>query len=169
MVTHRFAKFLENPSEYARAVDYWVELWERVDPLRRLLDGWKYPWLSTTRGDGSLDLDGNPIFSAFSPIRRKAVRVIQHPPTTDRDEFDCWEDTFGGPRTDPEAIWELVIACALSDEAANKAIGAMRDWVDGKPISIAFAHFRQHSYGVAEDFASMPIYVGEPGPLVTTV
>ena len=166
MVTHRFLTFLEDRSEYTRATDYWVELWERVDPLRRLLDGWKSPWLSTSFGDGSLDMDGNPIFSAFSPSLRKGVRIIQYPPTSNRIEFDFWQDTFGGPRTDPEAIRELVIACALSDEAADLALAAMRDWVDGKPVSVSFAHFRQWKFGVAEHFAGDPMSVGAPGQLV---
>ncbi len=137
MVTHRFAKFLKDPSQYARAVDYWVQLWERVDPPRRLVDGWEHPWFSTRLGDGSLDMDGNPIFSAFSPSLRKGIRIIQDVPTRDDTvELDCWQDTFGGSCTDPEAIRELVIACALSDEAGDLALQMMRDWVEGKPISI---------------------------------
>jgi len=167
MVTHRFLNFLVDGCEYKHATDYWVELWERVDPLRRLVDGWRYPWLSTSFGDGSLDMDGNPIFSAVSPSLRRGIRIIQHAPTSDGIEFDFWHDTFGGRRSDPQAIWELVIACALSDEAGALSFAAMRDSVAGRPITVAFAQFQQDSYGVAEDFPSMPMSVGEPGQLVT--
>lgn len=167
MVTHHFASFLEDPLQYARAVDYWVQLWERVDPLRRLIDGWEHPWFSARLADGSLDMDGNPIFTAFSPSLRKGVRVIQDQPTSDRVEFQFWYDTFGGSIRDPEAIRELVIACALSDETADLSLQTMRDWVDGKPVSVSFAQFRQHSCGVTKDFPSMPLRFGVPGDLVT--
>lgn len=169
MVTHRFADFLEEPSQYARAVDYWVRLWERVDSLRRIMDGWKSPWFSNRLGDGSLDMDGNPIFSAFSPSLRKGLRIIQYQPTSDGIEFDLWQDTFGGGRTDPEAIWELVIACALCDEAADRAFGAISDWVAGRPIRITFTQFHQRKNGITEGFAALPLYVGEPGPSLVTV
>jgi hypothetical protein len=71
-------------------------------------------------------------------------------------------------RTDPEAIWELVIACALSDEAADRALGAISDWVAGRPIRITFPQFRQGRNGITEYFPALPINVGEAGvPVVT--
>ena len=72
--------------------------------------------------------DGNPIFSAYSPERRCGIRVIQYPPESDHLEFDWWLDTFGGPVTDPQAIRELVIACALSKEASRRAFELMEEW-----------------------------------------
>ena len=55
-------------------------------------------------------LDGNPIFSAYSPTTRRGIRVIQHLPTTDEIGISYWLDTLGDPLTDPENIRELVIA-----------------------------------------------------------
>jgi len=169
MVTHRFAGFLEDPAQYAHAVHYWAHLWDRIDPIQRSVRGWRQPWFSTTLANGTSELDGNPIFSAFSPSLRRGIRIIQYPPTAGSVEFDCWQDTFGGTRSDPEAIWELVISCALSDEAADRAFGAISEWVAGRPVRITFTQFRQLRDGVTEDSAALPIYVGEPGIQVVTV
>jgi len=167
MVTHHFARFLEDPVEYHRALDHWTRLWERVDAFRRNDDGWTSPWLCARLADGSLDMDGNPIFTAFSPSLRKGLRIIQEQPTSERIEFQLWFDTFGGPLTDSESIRELVILCELSDETSDLSLQAMRDWVNGKPIFSRFAQFRRYSHGIIEELPSLLMHVGEAGELVT--
>jgi hypothetical protein len=128
MVEHFFANFLADPSEYTRAEEHWVHLWSGVDELQRRMHGWRHPWLSSGTVAGAELRDGNPIFSAYSPEKRYGIRVIQYPPEADRLEFDWWLDTFGGPPTDPQAIRELVIACALSEEASRRAFELMEEW-----------------------------------------
>ena len=126
-----FSKFLTDTSEYANAEAYWAKLWSETPELQRRVGDWKANWFEPQ----SLK-DGNPIFSAISPTDHKAIRVIQYPPTIDGVEFDFWIDTYGGTATDPRAIRELVIACALSPEAAQLAKRVMSSWMAGE-IEIA--------------------------------
>ena len=96
--------------------------------MSTLAQSWRHPWLSSGVVAGEELRDGNPIFSAYSPENRYGIRVIQYPPESDRLELDWWLDTFGGPATDPQAIRELVIACALSEEASRRAFELMKEW-----------------------------------------
>jgi hypothetical protein len=126
MVNHILPNFLQGSQEYEKAAAYWVDLWNRVGEYHR--QSWRHPWMSSGIVAGEELRDGNPIFSVYSPENRYGIRVIQYPPESDRLEFDWWLDTFGGPRTDPKAIRELVIACALSEEAARRAFELMEEW-----------------------------------------
>lgn len=83
-------------------------------------------------------MDGNPIFSAWSPRERKGIRVIQYAPTSGGLEFDHWLDTFGGRLGDPDTVRTLTIACALSEEAAQRALELMNAWVWRDEISIVY-------------------------------
>ncbi len=131
MITHYFKDFLANSDEYRRVENYWISRWN--DIMKNRLDSdWSYPWIST----GAPDLlDGNPIFSAVSPSKRRGVRIIQHEPTSDKVEILAWTDLVGGKFHDPDAIQELVISCALSDAAADFAAAMIGPWVEGKSIS----------------------------------
>jgi hypothetical protein len=131
MVCHLLEKFLEDRAEYAGAVDYWVGLWEKVEPSWRERTGWQQPWLFSGWQEHPEFMDGNPMFSAWSPQERKGIRVIQYAPTSEDLEFDFWLDTFGGAPGDPDSIQTLVIACALSDEAAQLALEEIGRWVRG--------------------------------------
>jgi hypothetical protein len=128
MVIHLFKNFLTETHEYRGAEVYWLQLWENLEPTAKSFFGWRTPWLHT--GAPSI-LDGNPIFSAFSPTARRGIRIIQHAPTTEHPELAYWLDTFGGPITDPESIQELVIACALSDIVAAEVVPLLNAWVAG--------------------------------------
>jgi hypothetical protein len=122
--------FLDDPQSYARARAYWVDLWERIDPVQRRRDHWETPWLSDGFADGSPINDGNPIFSAVSRSNAKGIRIIQVPPEQD-EVWDFWLDTFGGLSGDPGIIDELVIYCALSQRTAVDAFSLMNSWVHG--------------------------------------
>src|SRR4051794_36191604 len=105
MLNHLFANFLNDVQEYRASEGFWEALWLRTDPSMLGQYGWSYPWIST----GSRDcLDGNPIFSAFSPALRRGVRIIQHEPTTQRIEIQAWPDFVGGSYYDPGAVQELL-------------------------------------------------------------
>jgi hypothetical protein len=129
MVTHLFPKFLDSQNEYSQSAEYWIQLWEKIDKFQRAGRGWRQPWLWTGMDKGGDFLDGNPIFSAYSPIRHEGIRIIQYIPSSNKLEFDCWLDNFGGDETDPASIRELVIACALSEESSNKAYELMQEWI----------------------------------------
>jgi hypothetical protein len=132
MIKHLYKNFLNSIEEYRASEDFWRDRWQREGfPADQRL-GWSYPWIST----GSPDfLDGNPIFSAFSPSQRRGVRIIQHEPTSRKLEIQAWPDFVGGRYYDPDAIQELVISCALSEAAADWALALVRPWVAGRPIS----------------------------------
>lgn len=128
MVNTLFPRFLEDAGEYDRAERYWLDLWDQIDGFPRTHFGWRSPWLGT--GSPSI-LDGNPIFSAWSPMLRRGIRVIQEEPVGPGLDIRAWLDTFGGDTPDPDRIHELVISCVLSEEPAHIARSLMEPWVRG--------------------------------------
>jgi hypothetical protein len=131
VVRHLYKDFLANAEAYRASEDFWRRRWEEILDADQLAE-WSHPWIST----GSLDLlDGNPIFSAFSPSSRRGVRIIQHEPTSSKVEIQAWPDFVGGNYYDPDVIQELVISCALSNAAADLAMSLIRPWVTSGSIS----------------------------------
>jgi hypothetical protein len=135
MITHLYPNFLRDDREYQLAEHHWLRLWEQVDP--RAVDefGWQQPWFQPLpRSLG----EGNPIFSAVSPLLRRGIRVIQHEPTESGLEIQAWPDFFGGTSSDSGSIAELVISCALSDMASSVALSLIVPWVSGGVVSFRF-------------------------------
>jgi hypothetical protein len=122
MIQNLFPHLLTDANEYSLAEQYWRDLWAQLPSFDRL--GWKTPWLQS-------DGDGNPIFSAFSPDRKKAIRVVQFEPVTDELDFGCYTDRIGGGLSDRNAIQELVIACSLSREAEFYSRRLISAWLTG--------------------------------------
>jgi hypothetical protein len=131
MVKHLFSKFLEDEKAYLEAERFWIDLWERIDTETRVRNGWKQPWFQPLPPSIS---EGNPIFSAVSLREKRGIRIIQSAPAENGLEFVTYPDTFGGSTLDPNAINELVISCALSEEAARAALSKMVDWVEGRDV-----------------------------------
>src|SRR3954447_17361765 len=130
-----FPQFLVDPGQYELSERFWQDLWSQIDPFQRERFQWAFPWIGT----GSPDIkDGNPIFSAFSPVLGPGIRVIQEEPTGSGLDIRVWLDTFGGDITDPDRIQEMVISCTLSDAAAYVARPLMASWVRGQ--SLSFKH-----------------------------
>ncbi len=129
MVQHLCKSFLTDAAEYESAQARWRQLWERLVVTEKREAEWQVPWFVPEFVNGTPMRDGNPIFSAVSPTLRRGVRIIQHEPTTDQLELDYWLDTFGSDET----ISELVISCALSDQAEQRASNLIRAWItDGR-------------------------------------
>ncbi len=59
MVEHLYPNFLHDEGVYAQVEQYWIDLWEKIDP--KIRDGWKQPWFQPLAPSIS---EGNPIFSA---------------------------------------------------------------------------------------------------------
>lgn len=135
MIKPLFPSFLQDRAEYAASVEYWNRLWEKINPAARSVYGWRRPWLAR---DAATVLDGNPIFSAISEELQKGVRIIQHAPSSNSVEFTSWLDTFGGNHADPEAVVELVIACALTDPVAVLASTLIEIWVSVAEPAIVY-------------------------------
>jgi hypothetical protein len=151
MVNHIFPNFLQDSREYEKAVAHWVDLWNHVDEYHR--QSWRHPWLSSGVVAGEELRDGNPIFSAYSLEKRYGIRIIQYPPESDRLEFDWWLDTFGGSATDPQAIGELVVACALSEEGSRRAFELMEEWCVGGQITERY----DQPYVLDDDYEIIPL------------
>ena len=132
MINHLYPNFLKDLNQYALSETYWQDLWQTLNDPDRTRFGWQKPWFQPLPPKLG---QGNPIFTAFSPLLRRGIRVIQHEPTSQSLEIQAWPDSFGGAVTDPESIKELVIACALSDVAARVAKDLMQPWVANRPIS----------------------------------
>jgi hypothetical protein len=133
MVNHLYSNFLQDEAVYASAERYWIDLWDQIDSTIRVFMGWRQPWFQPLPPSIS---EGNPIFSAVSPLLRRGIRILQSEPTEKGLELVAYPDTFGGSIFDPNAIHELVISCALSDVAARVALSLMLPWVQGKGVSL---------------------------------
>ena len=125
-MTHLFPKFLADESEYGKVEQFWRQIWADIPANDRAVGKWRADWF-----EPQPPRDGNPVFTAVSEKFRKGIRVIQYEPTSQEPELDFWLDTFGGEPTDPSAIRELVIACALSTESARHARKLMSSWILG--------------------------------------
>jgi len=134
MITHLHSDFLQTDDAYGRAEQFWIELWNKVDPLFRSIYGWRSPWFQPLPRELS---EGNPIFSAVSDRLRRGIRVIQYEPTELGPEILAYPDTFGGPASDPSSISELVISCAISDVVETSAFELIQRWVSGEPIEFS--------------------------------
>ncbi len=135
MDKYLFRNFLSDSAEYNGAETLWRERWEELRDRVRDRDEWKTPWLSTEFADGSPCRDGNPIFSAVSPLSRRGIRVIQLQPSADPRELYFWIGKFD--EGTPRKIDELVISCALTRETLMDAMNLMSQWVDDGQIELS--------------------------------
>jgi hypothetical protein len=133
MVDYLFPHFLSDPQEYEQAESLWRERWR--DLLRRVgQEGlWDVPWSNVYFANGTPMQSGNPIFSAISPRRKLAIRVIQLEASDNPKEFYVWTDTFA--EGSPESAKELVISCVLTPETLNQAVELMRQWITEEKIA----------------------------------
>jgi len=125
MAQHLYKTFLVDADEYKAAEARWRQLWDRLVSTEKREADWEVRWFVPAFANGTPMRDGNPIFTAVSPGLRRGVRIIQHEPTTDQVELDYWLDTFQSD----EPISELVISCALSDQAEEKPAELIRSWI----------------------------------------
>lgn len=132
MGDYLFPHFLSDPREYEQAESLWRERWD--DLLRRVGQErlWEAPWAKTCFVNGTAVRDGNPIFSAVSPRRKLALRVIQLEPLDNPREFSVWTDTFA--EGSPESVKELVISCVVTAETLSEAVELMRQWITAEKI-----------------------------------
>ena len=135
MEKYLFRNFLSDPAEYRQAEALWNGRWNERRECARDRDEWKTPWLSTAFADGTRFGDGNPIFSAFSPSRRRGIRVIQLEPSEDPRDLYFWIDAFD--KDGPEKIDELVISCVLTRETLFDAMDMMSQWMDEGKIDLS--------------------------------
>jgi hypothetical protein len=131
MVKQLYSNFLHNDKEYPLSEEHWIHLWEQIDPQKRASYGWQHPWFNPLPPSLS---EGNPVFSAVSPVLQRGIQVIQHEPTQTGLEIQAWPGFFGGNSSDADRIEELVISCALSNLASEVALALIESWVKGEPF-----------------------------------
>jgi hypothetical protein len=115
MDTILYPDFLEDITSYQAASDFWQA---KLDPLFRELGLSKQNYLNTNMVNGVDFQDGNPIYQAFFPELKKAVRIIQEEPLLPAD-FGTWVNLT---EVNEEEVEELVISLVLTEENVERAI-----------------------------------------------
>ena len=123
MVTHLFTRFLENETEYQKGVDFWKTIVYTLLSVENLTFS---DYLTTTKKDGSIYKDGNPIFNFRIDNSNRAVRIIQEEIETNDVEFSAWLDTL---ELENDRVNELVISLELSQESALLAVELINAWI----------------------------------------
>ena len=123
MVTHLFTNFLESKEEYQKGIDFWKTVIYTLLSVENLTFK---DYLTTTKKDGSIYMDGNPIFSFRLDNTNRAVRIIQEEIETNNVEFSAWLDTI---ELENEKVDELVISLELSQESSLLAIELINAWI----------------------------------------
>lgn len=123
MDTILYPNFLEDITSYQAASDFWQA---KLDPLFQELGLSKQDYLNTTMVNGVALHDGNPIYQAYFPELKKAVRIIQEEPLLPAD-FGSWVNLT---EVDEEEVEELVISLVLTEENVEKAGVEILEWVN---------------------------------------
>ena len=110
-----YADFLENKRVYNLAQGAWKRLLNKV-----LKDfGYTYtPYLNELQ-NGKKEYDGNPIFNAYIPEIKRAIRIIQVSPKEEGDDISAWVDDIALSQS--KHTKELVLDLKLSKKAKKIA------------------------------------------------
>ncbi len=123
MVTHLYKDFLNNEKEYLKNVNLWKTVIYTLLSVENLTFT---NYLQTIKKDGSLYMDGNPIFDFRIKDLNRAVRIIQEEIETDEVEFSAWLNKI---EVGDETVEELVISLELSQESLLLAIELVNAWI----------------------------------------
>ena len=120
-----YANFLEDRRVYSLAKTYWKRFFDQLATAH----GFSY----RSYINDANDYDGNPIFSAYLPEKKRAVRVIQIDPNEVEDNIltTAWMDTIELEEGQP-AIDELVIYTVLTAETRGRCAALIQQWVLGE-------------------------------------
>lgn len=123
MVTHLFDNFLESDEAYKKGIDFWKTIVYTLLSVENLTFN---EYVATTKKDGTLYRDGNPIYNFKIDNSNRAVRIIQEEIETNDVEFSAWINTM---ELENEKVDELVISLELSQESALLAIEVINAWI----------------------------------------
>lgn len=118
-----YADFLENKRSYNLAQGAWGRL------LNSILKAHGYthtPYINQIQ-NGKKEYDGNPIFSAFIPEIKRAIRIIQVSPEEEGQDISAWIDDI--ELEEKSKTKELVLDLKLSKNAKDLAKDLMEQWV----------------------------------------
>ncbi len=120
-----YQNFLEDKNIYNLA----QASWGRV--LASLLKDFDYthsPYLND-RQNGKKEYDGNPIFNAYIPEIKRAVRIIQVSPEEEGDDISGWIDNIQLKNKNTK---ELVLDLKLTKEAKQRARQLISAWIEAE-------------------------------------
>ncbi len=135
----KIIKNLADPVQYDSLQQQWEHRWGRLVERTGQWFDWQTPWIDATLGNGTKLRDGNPVFSAVSHGRRRAVRIIQDDYAA--REVNYWFDVFA--QGEPEELDELVITCPLYQESIIEACDMIEEWLEYGSLSKAAPRIRQ--------------------------
>jgi hypothetical protein len=125
-----FPEFLMEAEQYRKAQAFWASLCERLLVKHHQVDLWA-PWLQDVKlKNGSVLLDGNPIYSLVNLKESKGVRIIQYDPKVHTKwEMSAWIDISGDVYDEPDSIIELVFTCNLTWETTGTFEKLFELWI----------------------------------------
>ena len=123
MVTHLYKNFLQSKEVYKDNIEYWKTV---VYTLLSNENKTFHSYLTTTKMDGSLYMDGNPIYNFRLDNSNRAVRIIQEEIEENTVEFSAWLNSL---ELENETIYELVISLELSHESVLLATELINAWI----------------------------------------
>lgn len=118
-----YADFLENKRSYNLAQGAWGRL---LDSILKAHGYTHKPYINQFQ-NGKKEYDGNPIFSAFIPEIKRAIRIIQVSPDEEGQDISAWIDDI--ELTEKSKTKELVLDLKLSPNARMTAKNLMEKWV----------------------------------------
>jgi hypothetical protein len=127
MVTHLYKNFLTNEKVYNQNIDFWKSLIYTMLSVDKISFR---EYLTTSKSDGSLYMDGNPIYNFKIENSNRAVRIIQELPECSDIEFSAWINST--ELSDNTKIDELVISMELSHETALMSVELINAWIINK-------------------------------------
>lgn len=119
-----YTAFLKNKRVYNLAVAFWRKL---VAAIARNGDMAFQYHLSEWGPDGQRTYDGNPIFAAYFPKRKRSLRIIQDEPEPGKPDWSAWTGT--AQALPGEETPELTLALALNAETAAIARALINAWL----------------------------------------
>lgn len=146
MVTHLFKNFLLNEKIYKQNIDFWKSMIYTLLSVEKITF---QEYLTTTKPDGSLYLDGNPIFNFKINNSKRTVRIIQETPESQDIEFSAWINST--ELSDSTKIDELVISLELSHETALLSIELINAWIINKLSKSAMERFIDKLFTIKEN------------------
>jgi len=124
MVTHLYKNFLTSEKTYKQNIDFWKSMIYTLLSVEKITFK---EYLTTTKPDGSLYMDGNPIYNFKIDNSNRAIRIIQEAPECNNIEFSAWINLT--ELSDNTKIEELVISLELSQETALMSIELINAWI----------------------------------------
>jgi len=124
MKRYLFEGFLDEKLIYQVCRIYWEIRFEDFFNKHKITGFSVY--LSTTFGDGTDFMNGNPIVHYAIKSQQRAVRIIQENPNPNDLEITAWLDEF---ETEDTNLRELVISLQHTPDAEKTAFELIEKWL----------------------------------------